>query len=95
MAVDSNTVRRVAHLARMAVAEDEIEDLRRELNAMLAFVDELADIDVTGVEPMTSVTPMAMKMREDEVNDGNIADDVLANAPEREDHFFIVPKVVE
>jgi aspartyl-tRNA(Asn)/glutamyl-tRNA(Gln) amidotransferase subunit C len=95
MAVDSDTVRRVAHLARMAVAEDEIEDLRRELNAMLAFVDELADIDVTGVEPMTSVTPMAMKMREDEVNDGNIADDVLANAPEREDHFFIVPKVVE
>jgi aspartyl-tRNA(Asn)/glutamyl-tRNA(Gln) amidotransferase subunit C len=95
MAVDSDTVRRVAHLARMAVAEDEIEDLRRELNAMLAFVDELADIDVTGVEPMTSVTPMSMKMREDEVNDGNIADDVLANAPEREDHFFIVPKVVE
>ena len=95
MAVDSDTVRRVAHLARMAVAEDEIEDLRRELNAMLAFVDELADIDVTGVEPMTSVTPMAMKMREDEVNDGNIADDILANAPEREDHFFIVPKVVE
>jgi aspartyl-tRNA(Asn)/glutamyl-tRNA(Gln) amidotransferase subunit C len=95
MAVDSDTVRRVAHLARMAVAEDEIEDLRRELNAMLAFVDELADIDVTGIEPMTSVTPMAMKMREDEVNDGNIADDVLANAPEREDHFFIVPKVVE
>lgn len=95
MAVDSDTVRRVAHLARMAVAEDEIEDLRRELNAMLAFVDELADIDVTGVEPMTSVTPMAMKMREDEVNDGNIADDVLANAPEREDHLFIVPKVVE
>lgn len=95
MAVDSDTVRRVAHLARMAVAEDEIEDLRRELNAMLAFVGELADIDVTGVEPMTSVTPMAMKMREDEVNDGNIADDVLANAPEREDHFFIVPKVVE
>ena len=95
MAVDIETVRRVAHLARMAVAEDEVEDLGRELNAMLAFVEQLADIDVTGVEPMTSVTPMAMKMRKDEVNDGGIADAVLANAPEREDHFFVVPKVVE
>ena len=95
MAVDSETVRRVAHLARVAVAEDEIEGLGRELNAMLAFVEQLADIDVTGVEPMTSVTPMAMKMRQDEVNDGGIADAVLANAPEREDHFFVVPKVVE
>ena len=95
MAVDTETVRRVAHLARMAVAEDEVEDLGRELNAMLAFVEQLADIDVTGVEPMTSVTPMAMKMRQDEVNDGNIADAVLANAPERQDHFFVVPKVVE
>jgi aspartyl-tRNA(Asn)/glutamyl-tRNA(Gln) amidotransferase subunit C len=95
MAVDTETVRRVAHLARMAVAEDEVEDLGRELNAMLAFVEQLADIDVTGVEPMTSVTPMAMKMRKDEVNDGGIADAVLANAPERQDHFFVVPKVVE
>jgi len=95
MAVDIETVRRVAHLARMAVAEDEIEGLGRELNAILAFVEQLADIDVTGVEPMTSVTPMAMKMRKDEVNDGGIADAVLANAPEREDHFFVVPKVVE
>lgn len=95
MAVDTDTVRRVAKLARLAVAEDEVEDLRRELNAMLAFVEQLADVDVTGIEPMTSVTPMAMKMRKDEVNDGNIADDVLANAPAREDHFFVVPKVVE
>lgn len=95
MAVDTNTVRRVAHLARLAVAEDEVEDLRRELNAMLAFVEQLADVDITAIEPMTSATPMAMKMRKDEVNDGNIADDVLANAPAREDHFFVVPKVVE
>ena len=95
MAVDIETVRRVAHLARMAVSEDEIEGLGRELNAILAFVGQLADIDVTGVEPMTSVTPMVMKMRKDEVNDGGIADAVLANAPEREDHFFVVPKVVE
>ena len=95
MAVDIETVRRVAQLARMAVTEDEIEGLGRELNAILAFVGQLADIDVTGVEPMTSVTPMVMKMRKDEVNDGGIADAVLANAPEREDHFFVVPKVVE
>jgi len=95
MAVDTETVRRVAHLARMAVAEDEIEGLGRELNAILAFVEQLADVDVTSVEPMTSVTRMAMKMRQDEVNDGDIADAVLANAPEREDHFFVVPKVVE
>jgi aspartyl-tRNA(Asn)/glutamyl-tRNA(Gln) amidotransferase subunit C len=95
MAVDIETVRRVAHLARMAVTEDEIKGLGRELNAILAFVGQLADIDVTGVEPMTSVTPMVMKMRKDEVNDGGIADAVLANAPEREDHFFVVPKVVE
>lgn len=95
MAVDTDTVRRVAHLARLAVAEDEVEDLRRELNAMLAFVEQLAEVDVTGIEPMTSVTPTAMKMRRDKVNDGNIADEVFANAPAREDHFFVVPKVVE
>ena len=69
--------------------------LGRELNAILAFVEQLADVDVAGVEPMTSVTPMAIKTRKDEVNDGEIADAVLANAPEREDHFFVVPKVVE
>lgn len=95
MAVDTQTVRRVAHLARLAVAEDEVEGLGRELNAILAFVEQLADVDVAGVEPMTSVTPMAIKTRKDEVNDGEIADAVLANAPEREDHFFVVPKVVE
>ncbi|MGB7097835.1 MAG: Asp-tRNA(Asn)/Glu-tRNA(Gln) amidotransferase subunit GatC [Xanthobacteraceae bacterium] len=95
MSVDAETVRRVAHLARVAVAEDEVEHLRGELNAMLAFVERLAEVDVTGVEPMTSVTPMAMKMRQDRVTDGGIADDVMANAPAREDHFFVVPKVVE
>lgn len=95
MSVDANTVRRVAHLARVAVAEDEVEHLRGELNAILAFVERLAEVNVEGVEPMTSVTPMAMKMRKDEVTDGGIADDVLANAPAREDHFFVVPKVVE
>jgi aspartyl-tRNA(Asn)/glutamyl-tRNA(Gln) amidotransferase subunit C len=95
MSVDAETVRRVAHLARVAVAADEAEHLRGELNAILAFVEQLAEAEVDGVEPMTSVTPMAMKMRTDQVTDGDIADDVLANAPAREDHFFIVPKVVE
>jgi aspartyl-tRNA(Asn)/glutamyl-tRNA(Gln) amidotransferase subunit C len=95
MSVDADTVRRVAHLARLAVAEDEVEHLRGELNAILAFVEQLAEVNVDGVEPMTSVTPLAMKMRQDEVTDGNIAEAVMANAPAREDHFFLVPKVVE
>jgi aspartyl-tRNA(Asn)/glutamyl-tRNA(Gln) amidotransferase subunit C len=95
MSVDAETVRRVAHLARVAVAEDEVEHLRGELNAMLAFVEQLEEVDVKGVEPMTSVTPMAMKMRKDEVNDGGIDDDIVSNAPATEDHFFLVPKVVE
>ena len=69
--------------------------MRGELNAMLAFVEQLSEVDVTGVEPMTSVMPMAMKMRKDEVTDGGIADAIMANAPAREDHFFLVPKVVE
>jgi aspartyl-tRNA(Asn)/glutamyl-tRNA(Gln) amidotransferase subunit C len=95
MSVDAETVRRVAHLARVAVAEDEIEHLRGDLNAILAFVEELAEVDVADVEPMTSVTPMKMKVRKDEVTDGEIANAILANAPAREDHFFVVPKVVE
>jgi aspartyl-tRNA(Asn)/glutamyl-tRNA(Gln) amidotransferase subunit C len=95
MAVDADTVRRVAHLARIAVAEDEVAGLQDELNAILAFVEQLAEIDVEGVEPMTSVTPMAMKMRDDKVTVGDIADDILRNAPAHEDHFFVVPKVVE
>ena len=95
MSVDADTVRRVAHLARIAVAEDEVEPLQGELNAILAFVEQLAEVDVAGVEPMTSVTPMAMKMRKDEVTDGGIPDAIIANAPAREDHFFLVPKVVE
>lgn len=95
MPVDAETVRRVAHLARIGVAEEEIEHLRGELNAILTFVEQLAEVDVGGVEPMTSVTPMTMKMRNDEVTDGGIADAIVANAPERDDHFFLVPKVVE
>jgi aspartyl-tRNA(Asn)/glutamyl-tRNA(Gln) amidotransferase subunit C len=95
MAVDAATVRRIAHLARIAVADQEVEHLRGELNAMLAFVEQLQEVDIAGVEPMTSVMPMAMKMRADVVNDGGIADDIVKNAPASEDHFFLVPKVVE
>ena len=95
MSVDADTVRRVAHLARIAVADDEVEHLRGELNAMLAFVEQLSEVDIAGVEPMTSVMPMATTMRKDEITDGGIADAVMANAPAREDHFFLVPKVVE
>jgi aspartyl-tRNA(Asn)/glutamyl-tRNA(Gln) amidotransferase subunit C len=95
MSVDAATVRRIARLARIAVAEDEVEPLQGELNAMLAFVEQLREVDIAGVEPMTSVTPMALKQRADQVTDGNIADDVMQNAPAREDHFFLVPKVVE
>ena len=95
MSVDAATVRRIAHLARIAVAEDEVEDLKRELNAILAFVEQLTEVNVDGIEPMTSVIPMEMKKRADAVTDGNIADDIVRNAPAREDHFFLVPKVVE
>jgi aspartyl-tRNA(Asn)/glutamyl-tRNA(Gln) amidotransferase subunit C len=95
MSVDADTVRRVAHLARIAVADDEVEALQGELNAILAFVEQLKEVDVEGVEPMTSVTPMAMKARVDAVTDGGIPDAILQNAPAREDHFFLVPKVVE
>jgi aspartyl-tRNA(Asn)/glutamyl-tRNA(Gln) amidotransferase subunit C len=95
MAVDADTVRRVAHLARIAVAADEVENLRGELNAILAFVEQLGEVNVEGVEPMTSVMPMAMKARPDVITDGGIADDIVANAPAHEHHFFVVPKVVE
>ena len=95
MSVDADTVRRVAHLARIAVAGEEVENLKGELNAILAFVEQLGEVDVAGVEPMTSVMPMAMKMRDDKVTDGGIADAVIKNAPEHEHHFFLVPKVVE
>jgi len=95
MSVDADTVRRIANLARIAVAEEEVKSLEGELNAILAFVDQLAEVNVEGVEPMTSVTPMEMKKRKDEVTDGGIADDIVKNAPASEGHFFLVPKVVE
>ncbi len=95
MSVDAETVRRIAKLARIAVAEDEIAHLQGELNAILAFVEQLAEVNVEGVEPMTSVTPMKMKQREDVVTDGGNADAIVRNAPASEDHFFLVPKVIE
>ena len=95
MSVDTETVRRIAHLARIAVAEDEVGHLQGELNAMLAFVEQLNEVDVAGVEPMTSVTPMKMKMREDGVTDGGIAVQIVQNAPASDENFFLVPKVVE
>lgn len=95
MSVDAATVRRIAHLARIAVADDEIEHLRGELNAILAFVEQLAEVDIDGVEPMTSVTPMRMTLREDVVTDGAGAQDITRNAPIREGDFFLVPKVIE
>lgn len=95
MSVDAATVRRIAHLARIAVTDAEIPHLQGELNAMLNFVEQLSEVNVEGVEPMTSVTPMAMKKRQDEVTDGDIADDIVKNAPATENHFFLVPKVVE
>jgi aspartyl-tRNA(Asn)/glutamyl-tRNA(Gln) amidotransferase subunit C len=95
VSVDAATIRRIAHLARIAVAEDEVSHLEGEVNAMLAFVAQLQEVDVTGVEPMTSVTPMRMKERDDVVTDGEIADDIIKNAPAAEGHLFQVPKVVE
>jgi len=95
MSVDLATVKRVARLARIAVSDDDAQRMTGELNAILGFVEQLSEVDVSGVEPMTSVMPMKMRKRQDGVTDGNKAEDIVANAPASEDHFFVVPKVVE
>jgi aspartyl-tRNA(Asn)/glutamyl-tRNA(Gln) amidotransferase subunit C len=95
MSVDQTTVRRIAHLARIAVKDDEVPHLQDELNAILSFVEELSSVDVSGVEPMTSVVPIEMKKRTDVVTDGQIPEQIVANAPASEDNYFVVPKVVE
>lgn len=95
MSVDTATVKRVAKLARIAVDDEAADRMTGELNAILGFVEQLGEVDVEGVEPMTSVMPMDMKKREDIVTDGDKADDIVANAPETERNFFLVPKVVE
>ncbi len=95
MSVDTATVKRVAQLARIAISDERAESMREELNTILGFVEQLSQVDVEGVEPMTSVVDMEMRKRADVVNDGDIPADVTANAPISEDHFFMVPKVVE
>ncbi len=95
MSVDAKTVKRVAHLARIALPDEDVPRMQGELNAILGFVEQLAEVDVTGIEPMTSVTPMVMKKRADVVTDGGIAADIVRNAPAADDGYFMVPKVVE
>ncbi len=95
MALDSKTVRRIARLARMAVAEEELTPLAGELTGILAWVEQLNAVDTGGVEPMTSVVEVNLPMRADEITDGGIRDKILANAPQTVQGFFAVPKVVE
>ncbi|GDX38343.1 aspartyl/glutamyl-tRNA(Asn/Gln) amidotransferase subunit C [Methylocystaceae bacterium] len=95
MSVDPSVVRRIAHLSRIAVDENEVSRLNGEINAILSFVETLSSVNVEGIEPITSVLPMQMKKRPDVVTDGGIVDDILVNAPAREDHYFVVPKVIE
>ncbi len=95
MSVDLDTVRRVAHLARIKVGEEEAERLTGELNAILGFVEQLDAVDVSGVEPMTSVVDARLRQRADEITDGGVPDKVLSNAPDKDDSFYRVPKVVE
>ncbi|MCO8146781.1 Asp-tRNA(Asn)/Glu-tRNA(Gln) amidotransferase subunit GatC [Rhodovulum tesquicola] len=95
MSIDIDTARRVAHLARIAVAEDDLPALAGQLSGILTFMEQLNEVDVSDVEPMTSVTPMRLKRREDVVTDGGYPEKILANAPDAREGFFAVPKVVE
>ena len=95
MAIDIDTARKVAHLARIAVPEENLPKLAEQLSGILAFMEQLNEVDVDGIEPMVSVTPMRLKRREDVVTDGEIPDRVLKNAPDAREGFFAVPKVVE
>lgn len=95
MSVDKKTVSKVARLARIAVPEDRLEPMAKELNGILAWIEQLNEVNVDGVEAMTTPVAMQLPLREDAVTDGGIRDQVLANAPKSEDGFFVVPKVVE
>lgn len=95
MSVDAATVKRIGRLARIRIEESEVETYQSELNTILGFVEQLSEVDVTGVEPMTSVTPMTLRQREDKVTDGGYPEQIVANAPLSQDNFFMVPKVVE
>jgi aspartyl-tRNA(Asn)/glutamyl-tRNA(Gln) amidotransferase subunit C len=95
MSVDKDTVRRIARLARLKIEEERVEPMVNELNGILAWVEQLKEVDVEGVAPMTSVVSQRLKMRDDVVTEGGNADALMSNAPGGEDHFFVVPKVVE
>lgn len=95
MAVDADTVRRIGRLARIRITDDEVAAYEGELNAILGFVAQLDELDVAGVVPMTSVTPMRLRRREDRVTDGGYAAEIVTNSPLTEDNFFMVPKVIE
>jgi len=95
MSIDKQTARRVAHLARIQVDEADLDPLAERLSGILGFMEQLNEVDISGVEPMTSVTPMDLPRRSDEVTDGGIQDKILANAPDAREGFFAVPKVVE
>ncbi|RDE09815.1 Asp-tRNA(Asn)/Glu-tRNA(Gln) amidotransferase subunit GatC [Pelagibacterium lacus] len=95
MSVDADTVRRIGRLARIRITEEEVAAFEGEINAILGFVEQLGEVDIEGVEPMTSVTPMQLRRRDDTVTDGGYAEQIVANAPISEDNFFMVPKVVE
>ena len=95
MSIDTETARRVAHLARIAVPEEELENLAQELSGILGFMEQLLEVDVEGVEPLTSVSPMTLPRRADVVSDGDQIEKVLKNAPDSREGFFAVPKVME
>ena len=95
MSVDTATVKRIARLARLAIDDAQAAHMEKELNAILAWVEQLKEVDVAGVAPLTSVVEQRLQMRSDEVTDGGYADDLMKNAPQSENHFFVVPKVVE
>lgn len=95
MSVDAATVKRIGRLARIRIEDNEVAAYQQELNDILGFVEQLNEVDVTGIEPMTSVMPMALRRREDKVTDGGYPEKVVSNAPLTEDNFFMVPKVVE
>lgn len=95
MSVDADTVKRIGRLARIRIEENEVAGYQDELNAILGFVEQLSEVDVAGVEPMTSVTPMVLRRRDDLITDGGYAEKIVSNAPLSEDNFFMVPKVVE
>ena len=95
MALDTDTVRRIARLARIHIPDEDLEPLAGELSNIIGWVEQLAEVDTEGVEPMTSVTEMTLKQRKDEVSDAGYPDRVLSNAPDRVNDFFTVPKVVE